>query len=70
MQEVRFEVLTSVELEETEDSEGGLVSRPLVRLNNGESVLLSQLWSHDRQCLADAASAVAQVCGLPAPQKR
>ena len=70
VQEVRFEVLASVELEETEDSEGGLVSRPLVRLNNGESILLSQLWSHDRQGLAEAASAVAQACGLPAPQKR
>jgi uncharacterized membrane protein len=70
VQEVSFEALASVELEETEDSEGGLVNRPLVRLNNGESILLSQLWSHDRQALADAASAVAQACGLPAPQKR
>ena len=70
VQELYFDVLASVELEETEDSEGGIVGRPVVRLNNGESILLSQLWSHDRQGLAEAASAVAQACGLPAPHKR
>jgi len=70
VQEVSFEALACVELEQTEDSEGGQVNRPVVRLNNGESILLSQLWSHDRQGLVDAACAVAQACGLPAPQKR
>ena len=45
MQEVRFECLTSVELEETEDSRGW-VSQPSPCANNGESILLSQLWSH------------------------
>ncbi len=70
VQELCFEVLASLELEEAEDSEGGLVSRPAVRLSNGESIPLSQLWSHDRQGVAEAASAVAQACGLPEPRKQ
>jgi hypothetical protein len=68
VQELCFEVLASVELEEAEDSEGGIVSRPVVRLSNGKSILLSQLWSHDRQGVAEAASAMAQACDLPAPR--
>lgn len=70
VQELCFEVLTSVELEEAEDSDGGLVSRPAVRLRDGESILLSQLWSHDRQGVSEAASAAAQACSLPEPRKR
>lgn len=61
-------MLASIELEEAEDSDGGIVGRPVVFLNNGESIPLSQLWSHDRQGLAETASTVAQACGLPAPR--
>ena len=34
--------------EEGSDDEGGLDWRPAVRLRSGETVLLSELWSHDQ----------------------
>jgi hypothetical protein len=37
-----------------------------VRLETGELVLLSQLWSHDRAGVEAALTTMAEACGLPA----
>jgi hypothetical protein len=68
VRELAFGECADVDLQAGEDSEGGLVVRPLVRLKDGESVLLSELWSHDRQSAEEAARAVAEACGLPRPR--
>ena len=41
--------------------------RPVVRLRDGQRVLLSELWSHDRVGVAEGVAAVAAACGLQTP---
>jgi hypothetical protein len=63
--QIPFDQLASAEVERGEDSEGGKVWRPAVRLRNGELVLLSQLWSHDEGGVRTAVATVAEICRLP-----
>jgi hypothetical protein len=67
---IRFEDLESVEVEDGMDSDGDPVWRPAVRLETGELVLLSQLWSHDRAGLDAALATVAEACRLPGLAQR
>jgi hypothetical protein len=62
-----FDDLETAEVEPGSDSEGGSIWRPVVRLRDGQRVLLSELWSHDRVRVAEGAAVVAAACGLPAP---
>ncbi len=62
-----FDDLELAEVEQGSDSEGGPIWRPVVRLRDGQRVLLSELWSHDRVGVAEGAAVVAAACGLPAP---
>ena len=62
-----FDELAIAEVEQGSDSEGGPIWRPAVRLRDGQRVLLSELWSHDRVSVAEGAVVVAAACGLPTP---
>jgi hypothetical protein len=59
-----FDELEVAEVEQGSDSEGGPIWRPVVRLRDGQRVLLSELWSHDRVGVAEGVAAVAAACGL------
>lgn len=60
-----FDELEIAEVEQGNDDEGGPIWRPVVRLRNGQRVLLSELWSHDRVGVAEGVAVVAAACGLP-----
>jgi hypothetical protein len=60
-----FDDLDGAEVEQGSDSEGGPIWWPAVRLRDGQRVLLSELWSHDRVGVAEGVAAVAAACGLP-----
>jgi hypothetical protein len=64
---VSFSELEYVGVQGGQDSDGGAVWRPLIRLRGGEIVLLSRLWSHDRSGAEKVAAAVADECGLRRP---
>ena len=68
VRQLSFDDLARVEVEQGTDDEGGLVWRPAVRLQSGELVLLSGLWSHDQAGVAEGMAVLAAACGLPAPQ--
>jgi hypothetical protein len=59
-----FDELEYVGVQGGQDSDGGAVWRPFIRLRSGEVVLLSWIWSHDRPGAEKAVAAVADVCGL------
>ena len=65
MRRLSFDDLEIAEVEQGSDSEGGPIWRPVVRLRDGQRVLLSELWSHDRVGVAEGVAAVAAACGLP-----
>jgi hypothetical protein len=60
-----FAELAGVELVQGKDSDGDPIWRPAARLQSGELVLLSELWSHDKQGVLAGAAAVAECCRLP-----
>ena len=64
---VRFSEVEYVGVQGGQDSDGGAVWRPLIRLRGGEIVLLSQLWSHHRAGVDQAVAIVADACGLRRP---
>jgi hypothetical protein len=66
VKELPFDELAGTEVEESEDSDGGKVWRPAVRLRGGAVVPLSQLWTHDERGVRAAVAAVAELCRLPA----
>ena len=59
-----FDDLEVAEVEQGSDSEGAPVWRPAVRLRDGQRVVLSELWSHDRVGVAEGVAVVAAACGL------
>lgn len=63
-----FDDLEVAEVEHGSDSDGGPISRPAVRLRDGQRVLLSELWSHDQEGVAEGVAMVAAACGLPTPE--
>jgi hypothetical protein len=65
MRRLSFDDLEIAEVEQGNDSEGGPIWRPVVRLRDGQRVLLSELWSHDREGVAEGVAVVAAACGLP-----
>ena len=64
VRELPFDRLDGTLVEESEDSEGGTVWRPAVRLRSGGVLLLSELWSHDEPGVRTAAATVAEVCRI------
>ncbi len=60
-----FDQLESAFTEVGEDSEGGAVWRPAVRLRSGGVLLLSELWSHDEATVRSVVATVAEACRLP-----
>jgi hypothetical protein len=60
-----FDELKAVELVRGTDSGGDPIWRPAARLQSGELVLLSELWSHDQAAVRADAAAVADSCRLP-----
>ena len=62
-----FDDLEAAEVEQGSDSEGGAIWRPVVRLRDGQPVLLSELLSHDRAEVKEGVAVLAAACGLPAP---
>jgi hypothetical protein len=67
VEEFRFDDLRDVAIDRSEDTDGGLVTRPITHLRSGATVHLSLVWSHDHQGVAAAAAEVARACGLPPP---
>jgi hypothetical protein len=61
---LRFAELEYVGVQGGQDSDGGAVWRPFVRLRSGEVVLLSRIWNHDRPGAEKAIAVVAEACGL------
>jgi hypothetical protein len=68
VRQLSFEDLASVEVEQGTDDEGGLIWRPAVRLQSGELIRLSELWSHDQASVHECMTVLAAACGLPAPR--
>jgi hypothetical protein len=68
VRQLSFDDLSSAEVEQGADDEGGLVWRPALRLRNGELVLLSELWSHDQAGAEAGLAVVVEACGLPPPK--
>lgn len=64
VRQLTFDKLEGTLVEHGEDSEGGRIWRPAVRLRSGEIVLLSELWSHDEADVRTAVATVAEVCRL------
>jgi hypothetical protein len=62
---LQFTEIASLELDESKDSDGDPIWRPALRLASGETVLLSELWSHDRKAVRAGAAIVAESCRLP-----
>jgi hypothetical protein len=60
-----FDELKGVELVQGTDSDGDPIWRPAARLQSGELVLLSELWSHNQAAVRAGAAAVADSCRLP-----
>jgi hypothetical protein len=60
-----FAELREVQLAQGKDSDGDPIWRPAARLQSGELVLLSQLWSHDEPAVRACAGAVADSCRVP-----
>ena len=67
---IHFTELTSVELDESKDSDGDPVWRPAVRLGSGEIVPISELWSHDQKEAVSSATVLAESCRLPVKSNR
>jgi hypothetical protein len=63
--QLAFSEIEKVEVEVGADSDGDTVWRPRVRLQSGEQVLLSELWSHDPRGTEDVISVVADACRRP-----
>ena len=66
VRELRFDELAGTKIEESEDSDGGKVWRPGLRLQGGDVLLLSKLWSHDERGVRATVDAIAELCRLPA----
>jgi hypothetical protein len=67
VRQLGFDDLMAAEIEQGSDSEGGAIWRPTVRLRDGQRVLLSELWSHDRAEAKEGVAVLAAACGLSAP---
>jgi hypothetical protein len=63
-QQLPFDQLETALVQESEDDEGGKVWRPALRLRDGEVLVLSELWSHDRPAVQSAVTTVTEECGL------
>jgi hypothetical protein len=66
VRELPFDELAGTNVQESEDSDGGKVWRPALRLRGGDVLLLSELWSHDERGVRATVDAVAEFCRLPA----
>lgn len=65
VRQISFDQMESAVVEQGDDSEGGRVYRPAVRLCDREVVLLSKLWSHDELGVRTTVATVAEICQLP-----
>ncbi|HKG32479.1 MAG TPA: hypothetical protein VKB22_01980 [Gemmatimonadales bacterium] len=63
--QLRFDQLEGVEVEESKDSDGDPMWRPVVRLRGGAVVRLSELWEHDERGVRASLAVFAESCGLP-----
>jgi hypothetical protein len=62
--QLRFDQLEAVEVEESKDSDGDQMWRPVVRLRSGETVRLSELWEHDERGVRASLAVFTESCGL------
>ena len=67
LREISFDDLASVEVEQSTDDEGGSIWRPTVRLQSGETVTLSEQWSHDEAGVERGVALVTEACGVGRP---
>jgi hypothetical protein len=65
VRQIPFDQLERALVEQGDDSDGGTVYRPAVRLRGGDVVPLSVLWSHDEPGVRTAVATVAELCRLP-----
>jgi hypothetical protein len=63
--ELAFGEVASFQVEEQMDGEGTPVWRLAALVRSGERVGLSELWSHDRSAIDEAATIMSHACGLP-----
>jgi hypothetical protein len=59
-----FDEVERTEIEVGSDSDGGTVWRPAIHLRDGQRILLSELWSHDRGGVERGVAAIAEACHL------
>jgi len=62
--QLRFDQLEGVDVEESKDSDGDPMWRPVIRLRGGEAVRLSELWEHDERSVRASLAVFAESCGL------
>ena len=61
--ELAFGEVRSFQVEQGVDGDGNPVWQPAALLRNGETIALSELWSHDRLGIAEAATIMSRACG-------
>jgi hypothetical protein len=67
--ELTFGEVRSFQVKQGVDDDGNPVWQPAALLRNGETTALSQLWSHDRLGMAEAATVLWWACDLPSPPR-
>jgi hypothetical protein len=67
--QLRFDHLECVDVEQGKDSDGDPIWRPLVRVRDGETLRLSELWEHDERGVRASLAVFAESCGLPRPAR-
>jgi hypothetical protein len=65
VEEIGFDEIEAVHVEQGLDQEGGAVYRPAARRRSGGPVPLSLLWRHDPEDVRSALAAVAEAAGVP-----
>jgi hypothetical protein len=67
--ELAFGEVWSFQVKQGADDDGNPVWQPAALLRNGETIALSELWSHDRLGIAEAATVMSRACDLPSPPR-
>ena len=67
--QLTFGEVRSFQVKQEVDDDGNSVWQPAALPRNGETIALSELWSHDRLGIAEAATVMSRACDLPSPPR-
>jgi hypothetical protein len=67
--ELTFGEVRSFQVKQGVDDDGNPAWQPAALLRNGETIALSELWSHGRLGIAEAATVMSRACDLPSPPR-